>query len=121
MPYAAKTRVPAERTRAEIEELVRRHGATQFASAWDTTSRRAQIEFLLGNRRIRFNVVLPEEKHVQLVRSRWRSLMLAIRAKLESVKTGIESFDEAFLAHVVMKDGRTFGEITSKQLEYAED
>ncbi len=121
MPYAAKTRVPAERTRAEIEELVRRHGATSFASAWDDTSRRAQIEFVISNRRIRFGMQMPEEQHAQQLRSRWRSLMLAIRAKLESVKTGIESFDEAFLAHVVMKDGRTFGEITLKQLEFAEE
>jgi hypothetical protein len=119
MPYAAKTKVPAERTRSEIEELVRRHGATKFASAWDDVSGRAEIEFAIQGRRIRFAMQMPEADHAQQVRSRWRSLMLAIRAKLESVKTGIETFDEAFLAHVVMKDGRTFGEITLKQLEYA--
>lgn len=121
MPYAAKTKVPAERTRSEIEALLLKHGATQFASAWDHGSQHARIEFIISNRRIRFEIKIPDHQHAQQIRSRWRSLMLAIRAKLESTKTGIETFDEAFLAHVVMKDGRTFGEITLKQLEYARE
>jgi hypothetical protein len=37
-------------------------------------------------------------------------LLLCIKAKLESVEAKIETFEEAFLAHVVLPDGETVGE-----------
>jgi hypothetical protein len=36
--------------------------------------------------------------------------VLAVKAKLISVADGIETFEEAFMAHVVMPDGRTVAE-----------
>lgn len=50
------------------------------------------------------------EAWVQACRERWRQLHLCIKAKLESIAGDIETFDEAFLAHVVMPDGQTVGE-----------
>jgi len=35
MAYAENTKVPVEKTRAEIERLVGKYGATRFASGWD--------------------------------------------------------------------------------------
>jgi hypothetical protein len=43
-------------------------------------------------------------------REKWRALVLAVKAKLVSVEQGVETFEEAFMAHVVMPDGRTIGE-----------
>ena len=44
----------------------------------------------------------------QAVRQRWRALALVIKAKLESVESGIETTEQAFLANVVvMADGFT--------------
>jgi len=40
-------------------------------------------------------------------RRRWLALLLVIKAKLEAVESGIITFEEEFLAHVVMPDGRT--------------
>jgi hypothetical protein len=42
-------------------------------------------------------------------RASWRALFLAIKAKLVSVESGVESFEEAFLAQLVVPtgDGRT--------------
>ncbi len=40
-------------------------------------------------------------------RQRARALMLVIKAKLESVESGVETFEEAFLANVMGADGRT--------------
>lgn len=49
----------------------------------------------------------PEKQHEaweQACRSSWRALLLAIKAKLVSVESGVESFEEAFLAQLVVKD-----------------
>lgn len=56
-----------------------------------------------GLRRVR----TPEKQHEaweQACRSSWRALLLAIKAKLVSVESGVESFEEAFLAQLVVKD-----------------
>lgn len=121
MPYAVDTKVPVERTRLAIEQLVLKHGATAYATAYAQGAATARIEFAIGNRRIRFEMKLPPPEHTKQIRSKWRSLYLVIKAKLESIASGIESFDEAFLAHVVMPDGRRFGEISVPQLEYYRD
>jgi len=110
--------VPVDRSRAEIEHTVQKYGASKFAIATDHTSRMVMIEFAIKNRRVRFELHQPPEKNSQQMRTSWRALLLAIKAKLESVAAGIETFDEAFLAHVVMPDGRRFGEITIPQLEH---
>ena len=115
--YAVDTKVPVERTRHEIEAIVEKYGANKFAIATDNQSRIVMIEFHMNRRRIRFELHQPPLEHPQKVRSAWRSLLLAIKAKLESVASKIETFDEAFLAHVVMPDGRRFGEIVIPQLE----
>lgn len=41
---------------------------------------------------------------------RWRTLLLCLKAKLESVESGIETFEDAFLAQIVMPDGGTVAE-----------
>ncbi|WP_210386043.1 hypothetical protein [Phyllobacterium sp. SYP-B3895] len=46
----------------------------------------------------------------QACRSRWRALLLSIKAKLESVEAGIETFEDAFLAHIQMPDGLSVSE-----------
>ncbi len=43
----------------------------------------------------------------QACRQRWRALALLVKAKLEAVESGIVSFEEEFLAHVVLPDGST--------------
>jgi hypothetical protein len=121
MAYAEQTKVPVQVTQAEIEKLARRYGAKGFASAIDWKANRAQVEFALEKRRVRFSMTLPDENAMQAQRARWRALLLVIKAKLEAVERGIETFDEAFLAHIVTKDGRTYGEIHLPQLEYAHD
>src|SRR6185437_13211207 len=50
---------------------------------------------------------------------KWRALLLAIKSKLESVSSGIESCEEAFLAHVVMPDGITVGQHARPRIESA--
>jgi hypothetical protein len=44
------------------------------------------------------------------VRRLWRALLLAIKAKLEVVESGLAIFEEEFLSNIVMPDGCTVGE-----------
>jgi hypothetical protein len=112
--FASKTKVPANQTRIEIERTLARYGATGFA--YGSEIGRAMIGFQTKDRRIRFLLPLAppsrmsEQQTDQFVRSRWRALLLSIKAKLEAVESGIESFDEAFMSHIVMPNGQTMAE-----------
>ena len=46
----------------------------------------------------------------QACRERWRALVLCLKGKLESIESGIETFEQAFLAHTFLPSGETFGE-----------
>jgi hypothetical protein len=112
--YANKTVVPATQSRIEIERTLARYGATGFA--YGTETGRAHIGFQTKDRRIRFLLPLTppsqctQAQAEQFERSRWRALLLSIKAKLEAVESGIETFDEAFLSHIVMPNGQTMAE-----------
>jgi hypothetical protein len=124
--YASDTEVPTDRSRAEIEKTLRRYGATQFAYAWD--SGRAVIGFTAQQRQVRFVIPLPDpqdreftftatnrlrsttsaaEAYERAVRQRWRVLALVVKAKLEAVESGLVTFQDEFLAHLVLPGGMT--------------
>lgn len=122
MSYAYTTRVPVDQTRLEIERTLARYGAKSFAYASEEA--RAIIVFEASDRRIRFDLPLPDakkDKKGQALRSRWRALLLCIKAKLESVDSKIETFEEAFLAHVVLPDGLTMGHHAKPAIKQAYD
>jgi len=139
MRYAESTSVSVERSKAEIEKILQRYGAEQFVSGWD--QEKAYIGFKLMNRLIKFIISLPPknspdftktpgrgyrrtpEKALaaweQACRQRWRALSLVIKAKLEAVESGITEFDDEFLAHIVLPDGRTAGDYLKPQIALA--
>jgi hypothetical protein len=111
--YAEGTTVDVGKTRQDIERLVRKFGAESFTGGWDKGS--ASVSFTMHGRYVRFRLELPIKERFQGAyereeRRRWRCLLLAIKAKLEVVETGIATFDEEFLAHVVMPDDLTVWE-----------
>ena len=125
--FATNTSVSTERSRAEIETVLRRYGASHFgyASAPD----KAVIGFQANDRRVKFVLPMPdpnarefthtEARHVsrdqkaayaeweKACRQRWRALALCIKAKLEAVECGITTFESEFLAHIVLPNGET--------------
>ncbi len=127
--FAATTEVPVERTRAEIESIVRRYGADGYLSGWEGS--KAMVQFRCEGRYVRFLLTLPdlqedqfqtykqgsttfirakgvpEKLWEQACRQKWRALALMIKAKLEGVESGIVTFEQEFLPHVVMPDGGT--------------
>lgn len=131
MKYAYSTTVSPERSRTEIERTLARYGAEQFAYGWGIDA--AMIGFKFENRLIRFELHLPKpgeiktpkgrrprnatKSHEHHVRQQWRALALAIKAKLELVESGITTFEQEFLAHVVLPNGQTFGDWAAPQLE----
>ena len=125
--FAARTTVSVDKTRAEIEQTLKRYGATAFA--YLTEADRAMILFEAHQRRIRFDLPLPPLRDSmtaaslkageQIHRQRWRALLLCIKAKLESVESKIESFEEAFLSHIVLPDGSTVGQHATKSIALA--
>jgi len=132
--YAKGTTVSAASSRAEIENTIARFKADGFA--FGTQGNRATVQFLAQGRQIRFDLTLPDSNspqftqyrrsphstptrrtpdaaakmYEQAIRELWRALALAVKAKLAAVEAGIASFEDEFLAYVVMPDGRTVGE-----------
>lgn len=140
MAYAENTAVPVERSRAEIEKLLRRHKCTQFVVGGDYEQHQAMVQFRAHNRIVRFLVKLPDpsdkvfnrdrngwqlspsgiqKKVEQAERQRWRALLLVIKAKLESVESNIATFEEEFLAHIVMPNDRVVGDLVAPLIERA--
>lgn len=116
MAFASKTTVSSDKTMGEIRKMVNGAGATSFAVFEETG--RAMVAFRLKDRNIRMTITLDAPKSSfnsqrekagfeQRHRTKWRALGLVIKAKLESVASGIETIEEAFLPHVVMENGRT--------------
>lgn len=113
--YAERTSVPMAQSRTEIEHLLERHGAGGFV--YGTISGQAMIAFEMKSRRIRFIVPMPvakrtaeENKIAAEHRRRWRALLLVLKAKLEAVASSIVTFDEEFLAHIVIDGNATVGD-----------
>ena len=129
-PYAAETEVPVEKSKMQIERLLVDYKATSFMSGANATH--SVIAFEMAGRRVKFTLPMPLEEdfqsrrnprlaHEQAVRTRWRALYLALRAKLEMAATGITTFEDEFLAHIIMPDGQTVGETVKPRIQAAYD
>jgi hypothetical protein len=137
--YAEGTEVPADRSRAEIEKILTRYGAESFMYGWDREF--AVLGFRFGVKMVRFRLPMPDKDDPKFrmtpsrkwartddqaykaweaeTRQRWRALKLVIQAKLEAVESGITSFEEEFLAHIVLPDNTTVGDWATPQIEDA--
>lgn len=118
MAYAKTTKVPVDRTVAEIRKILDKAGANGFAYAEQGGA--AYIMFKVENRGVKMFLRMPrppektsneasKKTWEQIRKSKWRSLLLCIKAKVEAIESGIESFDEAFLPHIVLTSGETVG------------
>lgn len=137
--YAQNTKVAVAKSRAEIEALLTRYGASRFAAM--SEARRAVVMFEAEGRRVAFELPLPDRANFRLrrvrgrtveaspdlqlkeweqaCRQRWRALTLVIKAKLEAVQAGITTFEKEFLAHIVMPNGATVGSWLQPRLAQA--
>lgn len=130
MVYAQNTSVSVENSIMEIRRTVNRYGANGFSFTEEGCV--TKTEFKCDGRMVRIFMKLPdkneerfrltpsgrertswnaiEEAWEQECRRSYRALNLVIKAKLEAVESGITTFDEEFMAHIVLPNGRTVGQ-----------
>lgn len=135
--YAQDTDVPVERSKAQLEALLRNHGAQGFASGW--TVKEDRIEFVWNDVQIRFILPRPNRKEHEATatgllrskaqvelsiakadRQRWRALFLVVRAKLEAVEAGIAIFEQEFLGFIVTPNNQTVGDMLVPRIQAGE-
>ncbi len=130
--YAKQTTVSPEKSRAEIESILKRYGASKFMYGWQAGG--AIIAFEANGRHIRFVLPLPDKvirtpkgRYVrnvetyteQVKRQRWRALALAIKAKLEMVASDIATFETEFEPYTLLPNGMTVSEWMQPQIQRA--
>lgn len=134
--YAARTQVAPDQSLAEIRRTLSRFGASGFGFLEE--DRRAVVMFSMAGLHIRFILPLPSKSEFRYTPARrftrtpeqmeaawregcaerWRALALTIKSKVVSVETGIETFEQSFMAHIVAPgDERTVGEIVLPQVQ----
>jgi hypothetical protein len=120
------TSVPVERSQGQIRKLLSAAGATRlaFGEERDEETRWAAVTFVVGLHAVRLRVPLKpvdeREVRMKLNRSRtktideirdvlyeqeerriWRVLAWNLKARMVAVEEQVESFEEAFLAHLL--------------------
>lgn len=139
--YAAGTTVSPEKSRAELDTLLGKHGATSRGVFSDGEKGVAGVAFCLASRRYKVEVPMPTResikahfaKHgwprnrstleildaavVQGERERWRGLLLLVKAKLETVRMGVSTIEREFLANLVLPNGDTGARYLAAVLE----
>jgi hypothetical protein len=132
--YATDTSVSSESSRGEIERTLSRYGANQFMYGWGEHEGQevAIVGFRAHDRQIRFHLSMPDRNsrefthtpargtrrsdaeaakaYEQSVRQRWRALALTIKALLEAIEVGILTFEQAFMANIMLPDGTSVGD-----------
>lgn len=145
MSYAEGTDVPVERSKAELDRLLAKHGATQRVIGSDDVGGFALCVFAVHGRQVRLRVPLlaaadakppkgsqaarrwhymTESQRAEFVRrridqvsrERWRALLLLVKAKLELVDLGLSTFEREFLADIYLPNGKTVHEALAAQL-----
>jgi hypothetical protein len=142
MAYAEGTTVPVERSRSEIEKILKKAGATGFGY-WDDDEHNVNIlACKLEHYQLVFRVYTPdpvdyrnngktgrsrrtrtpkqaEDFAEKELKRRWRAQCLIIKAKLEVIESGQSSIAREFLADMMLPSGQTIGEEVIPRLEKA--
>ena len=128
MSYAKNTTVSPERSQEEIKRTLRKYGADRFGIMEEKNKGHVMFEY--NSLMIQMTVEFPDKSEFektdtgktrlesaietqfnQAIKQRWRALLLAIKAKLEAVESGISTIEQEFLAFVMMPDGRSLSDI----------
>jgi hypothetical protein len=130
--YAEGTDVPVERSKAELDKLLEKHGADQRVFGANDRDGIALVGFTLQGRQIRINVPIPKLDDIpeprsgnkgrskaemrlkaleQKKRERWRALLLVVKAKLEYIAMGVTTPEREFLADIALPNGTTVGDL----------
>lgn len=134
--FAVDTDVSSEKSQGEIQRILSRYGATHYGHMTGPDS--ATVAFQANNRRLRFTMPMPGRSDLAIDgrghrrtevelrnasekawRQRWRALCLVIKAKLEAVECGVATFEEEFMANIILPSGQTMAEYALPQIAEA--
>lgn len=139
----SSTRVPTSKSQEELRALLRKFGAERFTMGEGTDPATglswAGIEFVHADVLVRLRATLRQaspaaiKEHARATRTKeltpaqfearegdrvWRVLVWTVKARLVAVEEGLESFEQAFLAHLVdPSSGRTLFDVVKPALE----
>lgn len=134
--FAADTKVPVERTKMELDQLLAKHGAGNRGVITDDDRGKAAVIFVLEGLKYRLEIPLPAPNDFrpkdgekpphgwkswrdtdrndwvartweQSCRARWRAVLLLVKAKLETIRMGASTPEREFLADLVLPSGET--------------
>jgi hypothetical protein len=144
--YAAGTTVSVEKSKAELDALLGKHGASSRGIVVDDDRGLALVAFQLKGLRYRMEVPMPKPDAFvrpetvprnwngmsaaqredwarrawdQAMRERWRAVVLLVKAKLELVRIGISTVEKEFLADLLLPNGETVNIAIARQLQEA--
>lgn len=136
--YAQGTAVPVDRSIAELKANVRRFGAEEFGYVESGTE--ATVGFVWSGYRVEMSITLPNADDAEFAtspsgrlrtdgqidslvareaRRRWRSLKEVVKILCVAVDDGVLTFEQAFLSHLVLGNGRTVGHTLLPMLQEA--
>lgn len=107
--FAERTSVPAGKSRSDIEDLLRKHGATQTFTGTDSDNQVLHCGFSIEGRQVKMRATTANGKGPaeQRERQAWRALLLLVKGKLEMIAMGYTTFEVEFLANLVLPNGST--------------
>ena len=140
--YAEGTTVPAEKSQAEVNAILKKHGATHIMTGEGPEA--TLIQFKLNDRMFRFGVnrATADEMRARYIaestygdwqaqrsadridwpgraaqewRRRWRARVIWLKSLIEF--TDDVPLEQSMLANLVLPDGRTFDEWSAPQVE----
>ena len=134
MGYAEDTEVAPEKSVADIGRTVKNAGGKNFVvgEVEDVDGTKNFIQFTFNGWNFRMMIPTPSMTDDEIVytdvrrlkrdlagrtkaleqeeRRRWRVLYLVVKAKFESIDSGLESVEKAFLSYVVLPDQSLLGD-----------
>lgn len=144
--FAENTKVPVEKSKMELDTLLMKHGAANRGVQTDDINGKAAIAFVLAGLKYRLEIPLPriellpapgdeprgwrgwsEEDRAawvrkeweQSCRSRWRAVLLLVKAKLELVRLKVSTVEKEFFADLVVPGGQTMHAAMSESIQRA--
>ena len=104
----------------EIRKFLLQMGAKGFS--FGSLEDKAYLTFSYQGKGVRLMLDVPQrpgkdatiaqlKKHEQARRKKWRQVLICIKSKFHCIQCEIETFEQAFMAHLLTKDGIIFSEL----------
>lgn len=121
--YAQDTKVQVGASQDELRTLLRKAGAGGISLTDDPETKRIVVVFKIEGRfiKLRASTERPSRRCApeQLEREAWRSLVLRVKAKLDVIAAGDSTFEEEFLANIMLPSGDTVGDDVLPKIAHA--